>query len=254
MTKQCRRAGRAGMKCALILGGLSLLFSAPAHAIFGFGVHAGKDFVSIGNNDGFGDSDFQNAARSLGYQGLDVSKWTNVTLIRDQIASPWLIGGHFYIDALPFFDIEASVDAALRKYTATYKVGNNVIDSREVYFGRLSAYATIRRDLIKFPPVVPIAALYLGGGLGYHLVAPVAGPKLVVDAIGTGSINSSPNFEDKVKREGSFGYHGLVGVRLKPPIIPLAFRLEGKYTVTGIDTFERPGGIFSAYVGTSLDF
>ena len=50
------------------------------------------------------------------------------------------------------------------------------------------------------------------------------------------------------------GYHVLLGVRVKPPVIPLAFRLEGKYTITGQEDFERPSGLASAYVGLSLDF
>lgn len=249
------RRPRAGLRLASVLGGLFILTSAPAHAILGFGVHGGKDFVSIGNNDGdpFADADFQASAKRLGY--TDYTKWTYVELTRGAISNPWLFGGHFYLDFIPYFDVEVSADVALQKYWATYKVGGLTIESRDdLYFGRIGAYLTVRRDLIKLPPVIPIAAFYLGGGLSYHYVSPLAGPDLIVDAIGSQDIKTAPKIADKVEREGSFGYHGLAGVRVKPPIVPIAFRVEGKYTVTGIDTFERPGGILSAYAGISLDF
>jgi len=246
---------RSCLGLALVLGGFVALLSTPAHAIFGFGVHAGKDFVSVDEGD-FGRTQFENAGKSLGISA-NWALWDPITLTRKSVSNPWLVGGHFYVDALPFFDIELSGDVALQKYQVIYTATNNpsASESGDFYFGRAGAYLTVRRDLIKLPPLVPIAALYLGGGLGYHYVAPVAGADLIVNAYKTEDPSSKkPDIGTLVEREGSFGWHALVGVRVKPPIIPLAFRVEGKYTNTGISTYERPGAVFSAYVGTSIAF
>ena len=257
MKPHCGRTTSIGEKLALVFGCVLVLLSAPAHAIFGFGIHAGKDLVSISGSDGYGTQDFQAAAQRAGITNFNSTFWNPITLRRHEVSNPWLLGGHFYIDAIPFIDLEASVDVALQKYRVEYvsTLSSAANETKDAYFGRASAYFTARRDIIKLPPLVPIAALYLGGGLGYHYVSPVAGPDLIVNAYGSGDPSSKkPDIASLVEREGSFGYHGLVGVRVKPPIVPLAFRVEGKYTVTRLETYERPGGIFSVYVGTSLDF
>ena len=233
------------------------LLSSPAHAIFGFGVHGGKDFVSV-DEGFFGPPQFDEAASSLGITGYNASLWAPINLTRKAISNPWMFGGHLYIDAIPVLDIELSADIAFQKYEVVYtstNMGANVDETADGIFGRLSTYATVRRDLIKFPPLVPIAAFYLGGGLGMHFVTPVAGPEFIVDLYGADDPSSKkPEIEDAIKKEMTLGYHALVGLRVKPPIVPIALRLEGKYTFTGQDEFERPDGFFSAYVGTSLDF
>jgi hypothetical protein len=230
------------------------LLSAPAHAIFGFGVHAGKDFVTI-DEGSFDRTSFEAAGTRLGITGANWASWNSVTLTRQQISNPWLVGAHFYIDALPFIDLEVSADAALQQYRVDYRSTLNpaVNKSEDSYFGRIGAYATVRRDLIKFPPLMPVAALYFGGGVNYNLLSPVAGADLIVNSYGTNNpTTSSPDIAALVKREGVFGWHGLVGIRFKAPIVPIALRLEGKYTSTGVTTYERPASVFSAYLGTSF--
>ncbi|HOS65663.1 MAG TPA: hypothetical protein PK251_13030 [Candidatus Latescibacteria bacterium] len=232
------------------------LLNAPAHAIAGFGIHAGKDFVSISEGS-FDRAKFEAAGTRLGLTGVNWANWNSVTLTRKEISSPWLIGVHAYIDAIPYIDLEVSVDGAISQYRVDYRSTLNpaVNESKDVYFGRVGAYGTVRRDIVKFPPVVPIAALYFGGGLSYNFIAPVAGPDLIVNAYGTDNPTTrQPDIAKLVEREGTFGWHGLVGFRIKPPVVPIALRLEGKYTSTGISTYERPKSIFSAYLGTSFAF
>lgn len=230
------------------------LLSAPAHAIFGFGIHGGKDFTSISEGS-YDRTSFEAAGTRLGITGANWANWNSVTLTRQEISNPWLVGVHAYVDAIPYIDMEVSVDAALSQYRVDYRSTLNplVNESKDAYFGRLGAFATVRRDIVKFPPQLPIAALYFGGGLNYNFMAPVAGPDLIVNAYGANNPTlSSPDIESLVEREGTFGWHGLVGFRIKPPVVPIALRLEGKYTSTGIDTYERPSSVFSLYLGTSF--
>ena len=239
----------------LAVGCVVVLLSSPAYAIFGFGVHGGKDMISV-NEGFFEDTQFNEAATALGISGHDDTLWKPITLTRKAVNDPWMFGAHLYIDAIPVLDIEISADLAVQQYKVVYDAPGTAFDeSVDATFGRLSTYATVRRDLIKFPPLLPIAAFYLGGGLGMHFVTPVAGPDFIVDLYGADDPTSrTPNVEDSIEKEVSMGYHALIGFRVKPPLVPLAVRIEGKYTYTGQDEFERPDGFFSAYVGASLDF
>jgi len=237
----------------LSIGALVGLLSAPAHAIFGFGIHGGKDFVSVGEGD-FGPQQFVAAAQKLDIQ-INPALYNTVQLHRNAVSNPWMGGGQIYVDAIPFIALELSADVALQRYEVRYKSTLNAAagDTAKALFGRISAYATARRDLIKLPMV----AFYLGGGLDYNWVAPTAGPDLIVDIYGTGNPNAkSPDIkkyvQDHLKSMGSFGYHALVGVRFKPVLVPFAVNLETKYTNTGASGFGRPQSIMSVYLGTSI--
>ena len=237
---------------AVLVAGLVGLMPMPAHAIFGFGVHGGMDMTSIDEKD-FGYSDFSQSAQELGVTLASGSVWNQVSLRREAVSNPILFGGHVYVDALPFIDIEVSVDVALKKYVVTYDPGGGILSSayerEEVYFGRIGAYATVRRNLIE----LPMFAFYVGGGLGLHFVSPVAGPDLIVNAYGSDDPTlTKPDIEDLVKRDTKLGWHGLMGVRFKPVLLPFAFRVEAKYTATGQTDFDKPSNIFSLYAGVSF--
>ena len=233
--------------CAAFVG----IAPGTAHAIFGFGVHGGFDFTSI-DEKSVSTQQFEEAAAEAGLS-FPATAWTSVVFTREEVGNPLLIGGHFYIDALPFIDIEAQLDVALKKYAVFYS-NVAVTERSDVYFGRIGAYATVRRDLIS----LPMFGLYLGGGLGYHLVAPVAGADAIVNAYGGRSgaasdpTSAQPDFESIVDREGTLGWHGVFGVRIKPPVVPIAVGIEGKYTATGQDEYEKPGNIFSMYAKVSF--
>ena len=240
---------------AMLVAGIVGLMPVPAHAIFGFGLHAGMDMTSV-DEKAFGYTDFNASAQDLGVN-IDAYRtyWQSISLTREAASNPILIGGHVYVDALPFIDIEVSFDVALSKYWVTYSptltgdVTAPAYERTEAYFGRVGVYGTVRRDLIS----LPMFALYVGGGLGYHFVTPVAGPDLIVDAYGSNNpTTTKPDIESLVERDAKLGWHGLMGVRFKPVLLPFAFRVEGKYTATSQDDYEKPGNIFSLYAGVSF--
>lgn len=244
-----KRNRKLGLMVAAL--GLVAMMSTPASAIFGFGVHAGMDFMSVSDKQ-FGVEQFRAAAQAQGLTGFNSDgTWNMVTLTREAIDNPYLVGVHFYLDFIPVIDLEVSGDVALQKYKVRYITPNpSVNEDVDAYFGRIGAYVTARKDLID----LPMFAFYLGGGLGMHFVAPVAGDEFIVDIYGVNSpLVSSPNIEDAIERETTLGYHALTGIRFKPPIIPFAIRVEGKYTNTGASGMERPTSTLSAYAGFSLD-
>ncbi len=240
-------------KMAILVACAAMLSITPraVHAIFGFGVHGGFDFTSIDEKQ-VSTQQFVDAAQDAGLT-FPANAWTTVVFTREEVGSPLLLGGHAYIDALPFIDIEAQLDVALKKYRVMYS-NALVSESGDVYFGRIGAYATVRRDILS----LPMFGLYLGGGLGYHLVAPVAGPDAIVAAYGdregaaADPTATEPDLESIVDREGTLGWHGVFGVRVKPPVVPIAIGIEGKYTATGQDDFEKPGNVFSMYAKLSF--
>ena len=222
---------------------LSLLFVAPgsALAVFGFGAHGGLDMYSV---------DADSAVFTLGY-GAEAS------LVREEIGQPIAFGGHFYVDLLPVVDLEISVDVAVQKYHITYqrKTLLGILDdekSEDATFGRIGVYATIRRDLVTFPPITHTVALYAGAGVGLHLITPVMCEAFLVDNIK--SPEDQLDVEDIIEKATRMGGHVLAGVRIKPPMIPIALGVEAKYTMMSEGDYEEPNVFPTVYGKLSLDF
>ena len=234
------------MKKKFVLVVLSLLFVAPgsAFAIFGFGAHGGLDMYSV-------DAD------SVGFV-LDYG--VEASLVREEIGQPIVFGGHFYVDALPVVDFELSVDVAIQKYHISYKrqVLGGAVDefedekSEDATFGRIGVYATIRKDLFTFPPLVHTVALYAGGGVGMHLVTPIMCEAFLVDNIK--SPDDQLDVDDIIEKATRMGGHALVGVRIKPPMIPIALGVEAKYTMMSEGDYEEPSVFPTVYGKLSFDF
>ena len=222
---------------------LSLLFVAPgsAFALFGFGAHGGLDMVSV---------DADSESFTLDY-GVEAS------LVREEIGQPIAFGGHFYVDALPVIDLELSVDVAIQQYHITYerKTPEGILDdqkSEDATFGRIGLYATIRRDLFTFPPIAHTVALYAGWGVGMHLVAPIMCEAFLVDNIK--SPEDQLDVDDIIEKATRMGGHALVGVRIKPPMIPIALGVEAKYTMMSEGDYEEPNVFPTVYGKVSFDF
>jgi len=197
------------------------------------------------------------ATMGLGLQGgLDLSSveaasytfslkdQTIAVLEREAMERPYMAGGFLYIDAIPVIDLEAAAELAIQKYHVDYQAGS-VSNSEDAYWGRLSLYLTARKDIIKQPPIASVFALYIGGGVGFHYLAPMIGKDLVYDKIESGSQELKP--EDIVERKMRTGFHTLVGIRIKPPLFPMGVKIESRYTMTGSGDYEEPGNFLSVY-------
>ena len=235
------------MRKQFVLVVLSLLFVAPgsAFALFGFGAHGGLDMYSVdADSEGF----------TLAYTMGDSA---TATLVREEIGQPIAFGGHFYVDALPVIDLELSVDVAVQKYHITYerKTPAGLLDdqkSEDATFGRIGVYATIRRDLFAFPPIAHTVSLYAGGGVGMHLVTPIMCEAFLVDNIK--SPEDRLDVDDIIEKATRMGGHALVGVRIKPPMIPIALGVETKYTMMSEGDYEEPSVFPTVYGKLSFDF
>ena len=76
------------------------MMPASISAIGGFGLQIGQGVVTIGATE---------STRDL---GLGISAVMTTT----EFLNPYVIGGHVYIDAIPFIDLEADINLVAQKY------------------------------------------------------------------------------------------------------------------------------------------
>ncbi len=226
------------MKRILVLIVLAVLVMnpAPAHAIFGIGVHGGIDSYTI---DGFD-------------EGFSLDDGTGVSLTREEISDPIMFGANVLVDVIPIVDLEISADIAMQDYKVTY---DNSIDPPENYdatFGRFGLYATVRKNIISFPPIVSTFKLYGGAGVGMHLISPVIGKDLIRDELKTAG--EKLDTDELTKNLANIGGHVLVGAQFSPPVIPFMISANAKYTLVGEGDYEEPGNFLSVYLTLGMKF
>ena len=186
-------------------------------------------------------------------------------------------GLKLWIDALPFLDIEASsnfqfgyydVDLVSDGVTVPVKAKLDLpfVEGRPV-FARIVSDASLLYPFLKLPPMVSLAKLYAGAGITHVMGTEVLNAKFsrkaVTKAVAAGKVSAtnptttevSNALIDAIKDEGlasGIGFHLMAGVRVKPPIIPLAVFANVKYHMLGampasVDanslSFELGGGI-----------
>jgi hypothetical protein len=70
--------------------------------------------------------------------------------------------------------------------------------------------------------------LYIGGGLGYHLINPLFGEEIVLQELEDLG-DYGMDLADLLKRESHFGVHALGGISLRPVFLPFAVNVEARY-------------------------
>ena len=136
-------------------------------------------------------------------------------------------GGHVKVGTLPMIDLYLNVDYFSKKefYTYSFEYGdpkNPVKYTRKIDFQDLSISLDGKVNLYSFP-LSPVA-IYVGGGIGSHLLNTEIAEELPTKV--------PEDFEetfDFFKDNGRFDIHGLAGVKVNPPVVPLEFFLEGRF-------------------------
>ena len=147
------------------------------------------------------------------------------------VGSSIFYGGHIKVGTLPIVDIYLNVDYFVKKefYTYTFNYDNpktpeieeytRKIDFRDLFIsvdGKFNIYSL---------PASPVS-IYLGGGIGSHLLNTEIGEELPTKVPG----DYTETFEF-FKDNGRFDIHGLFGVKVNPPVVPFEFFLEGQYAL-----------------------
>ncbi len=224
-----------------VILGVSLLIAGTSGSFAGIGIHLGIDTTPI-----------KETSESFVFKN-DIQLSQNLTsLNRQKSGMPLNVGVDLTFTMLPIVDLQVSVESAFSKYTVD--VTSAVLNAQSVHdksipYLRLGADASALIGLGSFPKVIKLFKPFIGGGVSVHAFGPVVSRELLMDHLNSATEEIKP--EDYVDIEPKFGFHLLFGTKIKPPAIPIGFRVTGKYYIfTGqeADTPENfltvQGGIY----------
>jgi len=152
-------------------------------------------------------------------------KLGGVTVESGDVGSSILYGAHIKVGTLPIVDVYLNVEYFSKEefYTYSFTYGTPQVEyTRKIDFRDLSISVDGKFNLYSFP-MSPVA-IYMGGGIGSHLLNTEIAEELPTKV----PEDYGETFEF-FKDNGRFDIHGLVGVKVNPPVVPLEFFLEGRY-------------------------
>jgi hypothetical protein len=281
--------------CAVLFSMLAVI---PGFSLVGIGAHYGLDFtLNMKNTAGLGEHVTFDSLK------LDLNQGANSTLsgveipayvTRSNFKSDFAFGGKIYIDVIPFIDaVEVSCDFGLWDYMGQIKYPNsiknpagNLRDStnftydstmltlsnfglgylglKNTPYAKLQLDATVRKYIVKFPPVLKTVRIYGGAGMTVNFATPVLSSHLVQDVInksaqGTKTMGTlasdllaKPDIMKGVVEEiiggltqPSYGAHIDLGVMVKIPVIPVGVYVDGKFMIPfgELDKYVKLGGM-----------
>ena len=230
-----------GLSVFLILFSLTVSARAQFGLGIGLGIHGGMDRYEIPALD----------------RSVKLADLTQVGVVREGFKNPVMGGVDLFINTLPVIDLQVSVDASKMTYPVRY-IRPNLYNpfkkdttNYDVPFGRLGVYVSIKKNLVAFPPVLHTLSIYVGGGVGAHFIAPVVSEKYVFDHLKTAAedLNTDEILKEDIKKNMVYGWHLLIGLRLKVPILPFQIFGEGKMTFVPEGKYEQPSKFPSLYAG-----
>ncbi len=224
-----------------ILLGLTLSARAQFGLGIGVGIHGGLDRFEIPSLD----------------RSFKLADLTQVGVVREGFQNPKMAGLDLFVNTLPVIDLQISVDASKMTYPLLYIRPNlyNPLQSDtthyDVPFGRLGVYVSVKKNLIVFPPILKTLAVYVGGGVGAHYIAPVVSEKYILDHLKNAAedLNTDEILKEDIKKNMTYGWHLLVGIRLKVPILPVQVFGEGKMNFVPQGKYDQPSKFPSLYAG-----
>jgi len=233
------------MKKILFAATFALFASTQVFAIAGIGVHYITNTGSLGASTG--SITFTEPTTGLSEQ-----------MIVSQEKSEGLkgLGFKLWIDLLPLVDIEGTFNIAAARYNTTLIIpamGKTIPLNFPVEApysmlfdgGASPIYGIATGDVsVTYPfDVIPLITPYIGLGVSYFISTPVVNADFVekvvatvditdptaVDGIGNAVVETLKNSD----YESGMGGHIIAGVRVKPPIIPIAAYANCKYYFGG---------------------
>jgi len=169
----------------------------------------------------------------IGVRGGFVSNYTNPGLKDSPLGLDLkqmpMLGGHVVLGFLPVIDLEGSAEMAWKKKSFTYGSSSGDLTLRDFSLNVTAKY--------KFN-MMPVIKPYIGAGLGWHWLSY------------SFSLSSGGTVEVPVD-ENRLGYHGVAGVALKLPALPLEFFAEGRYThiMTKQEKFDTKATHYTTILG-----
>ncbi|MEN9353723.1 MAG: hypothetical protein RL318_1048 [Fibrobacterota bacterium] len=237
---------------------LGLLAAAPSHALFGVGVSYGMNSTSVsGENATLETAAMPEYLKSYATQnGLSAP---SLELNRAKVSGLKQLGAKVWID-IPLTDItvDASSNVAWGSYASTAVFNDGTAagaNDLEVKTGLKTSFPvwgigkgetpyinllndlTLRYTFLSLPPVISLVKLSAGGGVTMAYGTRVVGKDDVKDLFGTGTASTDPvAVQNELSKRLSdnlytttFGGHLDLNVTVKPPVMPLAIYVDGKW-------------------------
>ncbi|MAV59240.1 MAG: hypothetical protein CMG07_04725 [Candidatus Marinimicrobia bacterium] len=211
-----------------------------AYGVVGFGVY--------GNTDSF----------STQFDSFNVDPLTFTPLSLDNAVG---IGLYFYVDALPFVDLQADLEFVGKDYDFNIE---GLDQALPMAWARMSTYFSLRKKIIGVGiPFLAKAQIYGGAGINSHQVTPKMSAELITNAnldetlntlTSTGSFDANAFAQDlgdyaKDNRETFSGVHVMVGLQAK--LLTFNMMANLRYTMAK-DVIPGKSGFPSAYVGLGI--
>ncbi len=219
---------------------VTMAFATSAFA--GFGFHVGLDMTQI-----------DETTQRFYFEGDTPSNTTLSTLERDASGKPLNIGVDLTFSMLPMVDLQASLEGAFANYKMTFVPGsvNNQNQGasveEDVPYLRVGGDVSAFISPVGFPPGVNVVKWFIGGGLSVHLFQPAVSKDMLLENVT--SVDEEIDPVDYVNTDPKFGFHVITGLKIKPPALPLGFRVTGKYYIfTGQDP-DTPANFLTLQAG-----
>jgi hypothetical protein len=175
----------------LLIGFIAMLYPSTSSAVAGIGLGASVGFANYSG-------DVLPSSGDLG-EGI-------------------LYGAVLEITALPVIDLEFHANYFSKDFDYTYDIGGVPV-STEFEFRDVSVLALAKKNLMPVP-ASPLA-LYVGAGVGYHLM----NTEVARGALGNPAQADNPF--SLLSNTGKASIEGMLGVKIAPPVFPLA--VYGQY-------------------------
>ena len=145
------------------------------------------------------------------------------TVTRSGIESPIGVGGFIYLTAIPFMDFEADANFTIATYDYSYDGDLSSSTSQSVPLGKFTWNLTAQRPIIK----IPTMRLYLGAGVNGSSYTQLLTQETITTLDPT-KLNNPDHLKEKLGVSTS-GYHGELGMRFKPPVMPFSLNVKARY-------------------------
>ena len=146
------------------------------------------------------------------------------------------------LSTLPVVDAELHLNYFEKDFTYSYDVGGVPV-SEDFQFRDISATAIVKKNVMPVP-MSPLK-LYVGAGLGYHILN---------TEVAKYAVTNPSQADDPVallENTGKTSVQGMLGVKLAPPVIPLAVYSEYRFgriiTENKISTSQFEAGIMMKF-------
>lgn len=270
-------------KAILLLSGV---FAFQSFAVFGVGAHYGIDLtLNMDDTKPFKEQiTFDSMPVKISNQTLNINSLPLMFVNRIDFQRTWLnLGGKIYIDVIPFIDAaELSCNFGVWQYKGSvqyiksFKDTNSILSAdlkdpntfnyetvdltleeqglsylglKETPYAKFHLEASVRKNILKFPPAVNIIKIYAGGGMNTHFATPMLSNDLLNDVVSKKLktlpsstdlqtiLNDQNLWKDVVEeiisglKEPTIGAHILAGFQLKFPVVPIGIYADGKYII-----------------------